>query len=254
MSKPISPQFVAHRGYSSQYPENTLPSLEQALREGACFIECDVQLTKDCLPVLLHDAELERVTGYQGIVHDLAFVDVKDLSVNYPGKFGRKYSGISIPLLSDLVELMKQWPTRRAFVEVKRSSIQRFGREFTVQRILDVVQEIKQQVIIISFDSETIELIKLVDNWQTGWVIEEWSEENLATAEKLKSDYLFVDVECIPADITTLPSVSWFWALYEIDDPELASAWIKRGASYIETNDIASLLQYKPFTPCGCYG
>ena len=63
MSQHDIPQLVAHRGYSLRYPENTLLAIEQAFIAGACYVECDVQLTQDGVPVLLHDNNLQRTTG-----------------------------------------------------------------------------------------------------------------------------------------------------------------------------------------------
>ena len=50
-----SPAIVAHRGYTGRYPENTLLSLAAAVSYGARFLEFDVQLTRDGVPVLCHD-------------------------------------------------------------------------------------------------------------------------------------------------------------------------------------------------------
>ncbi|MGW4892564.1 glycerophosphodiester phosphodiesterase [Kitasatospora sp. NPDC004240] len=52
---------VAHRGDPYRYRENTLPSIESALAAGADAVEVDVQLTRDGVPVLLHDETLERL-------------------------------------------------------------------------------------------------------------------------------------------------------------------------------------------------
>ncbi|MBO1417520.1 glycerophosphodiester phosphodiesterase [Streptomyces sp. FH025] len=54
---------VAHRGDPYRYRENTLPSVESALAAGADAVEVDVQLTRDKVPVLLHDRTLERLWG-----------------------------------------------------------------------------------------------------------------------------------------------------------------------------------------------
>ncbi|MEV6973784.1 glycerophosphodiester phosphodiesterase [Kitasatospora sp. NPDC093806] len=54
---------VAHRGDPYQYRENTLPSIESAFAAGADAVEVDVRLTRDRVPVLLHDATLERLWG-----------------------------------------------------------------------------------------------------------------------------------------------------------------------------------------------
>ncbi|WP_037913765.1 glycerophosphodiester phosphodiesterase [Actinacidiphila yeochonensis] len=52
---------VAHRGDPHRFRENTLPSVAAALRGGADTVEVDVQVTRDGLPVLLHDPTLERL-------------------------------------------------------------------------------------------------------------------------------------------------------------------------------------------------
>lgn len=54
---------VAHRGYSSAYPENTALAYDKAIAAGADFIETDVRLTRDGQPVCWHDADLSRLTG-----------------------------------------------------------------------------------------------------------------------------------------------------------------------------------------------
>ena len=52
------PELVAHRGYALHYPENTLIGIEAAIRAGARYVEVDVQLSADKVPVLFHDRTL----------------------------------------------------------------------------------------------------------------------------------------------------------------------------------------------------
>ncbi|MDH6125780.1 glycerophosphodiester phosphodiesterase [Kitasatospora sp. GP82] len=65
VSAPSSRQVlaVAHRGDPYRYRENTLASVESALAAGADAVEVDVQLTRDGVPVVLHDRTLERLWG-----------------------------------------------------------------------------------------------------------------------------------------------------------------------------------------------
>ena len=56
-------ELVAHRGYAARYPENTRESLAAAVRAGARFLEFDVQLSADGVPVLLHDVTLSARPG-----------------------------------------------------------------------------------------------------------------------------------------------------------------------------------------------
>ncbi len=52
--------ITAHRGYSLEYPENTLLSMAKAVEAGADFIEFDLRSTKENVPLLLHDSILKR--------------------------------------------------------------------------------------------------------------------------------------------------------------------------------------------------
>ncbi|MDX3236976.1 glycerophosphodiester phosphodiesterase [Streptomyces sp. ME03-5709C] len=63
---------IAHRGDPHRHRENTLPSLRSALRAGADAVEMDVRLTRDGVPVLLHDPTLKRLWGVPTAVAGLA--------------------------------------------------------------------------------------------------------------------------------------------------------------------------------------
>jgi glycerophosphoryl diester phosphodiesterase len=64
----VLPAVVAHRGASAAAPENTLAALRRAAEMGARWAECDVRLTADGVPVVIHDATLERTTDGRGAV------------------------------------------------------------------------------------------------------------------------------------------------------------------------------------------
>ncbi|HCJ76546.1 glycerophosphodiester phosphodiesterase family protein [Thermoguttaceae bacterium LCP21S3_D4] len=59
---------IAHRGFSGKYPENTMLAFEKAIEAGCDGIELDVQLSKDGIPVIVHDERLARTTGESGFV------------------------------------------------------------------------------------------------------------------------------------------------------------------------------------------
>ena len=57
------PQVIGHRGAMAYAPENTLASFREARRRGARWVEIDVKLTADGVPILMHDSTLERTMG-----------------------------------------------------------------------------------------------------------------------------------------------------------------------------------------------
>ncbi|MEU0895688.1 glycerophosphodiester phosphodiesterase [Streptomyces massasporeus] len=75
-----SPVAVAHRGDPYRIRENTVASLRSALRRGADAVEIDVRLTRDGVPVLLHDATLKRLWEHERPVSALSFEEVRGLT------------------------------------------------------------------------------------------------------------------------------------------------------------------------------
>jgi glycerophosphoryl diester phosphodiesterase len=70
---------VAHRGSSAQLPEHTLAAYEQAIRDGADALECDIRLTRDGHLVCVHDRRLDRTSNGRGLVSERALADLDSL-------------------------------------------------------------------------------------------------------------------------------------------------------------------------------
>ncbi|PNV63181.1 glycerophosphodiester phosphodiesterase [Clostridium sp. chh4-2] len=67
-----------HRGCSCEYPENSIAAMAEGRRQGADYLEIDIQLTKDRVPVVFHDVRLETKTDLSGYVHDFDLQELKD--------------------------------------------------------------------------------------------------------------------------------------------------------------------------------
>ena len=242
------PELIAHRGYALRYPENTLPSLRAAIEAGARYLECDVQMTKDGVPVLLHDSDLWRTARVEKNVLDMTLDEVLRVEVNEDERLGHRFSGVGVPLLGELADLLGEHPEVQAFVEVKRGSLQRFGSERVVDRVLEVLGSARARCVIISFDRAAVEYARAAGAQEIGWVLEEWSADTRAEAEALRPDYLFCDYRCIPDD-SELWSGPWRWALYEVIEPELALVLAAFGAQFVETMAIKEMLSDRRLIP-----
>jgi len=98
--------IIGHRGARGLAPENTIAGLRKALEHTVDEIEFDVRVTKDAIPVLLHDAEASDVAGTKLVVRDTAY---KTLKAHKPD-------------LTTLAEAMEYVDTRtRLLIEVKPS-------------------------------------------------------------------------------------------------------------------------------------
>lgn len=94
--------ITAHRGSSMAAPENTLAAIDQAILDGADFIEIDVRLTGDDQVVLYHDRSLQRLTGDS---HSLGETPLEELQgYDVGGWFGDAFLGERIPTLSAALE------------------------------------------------------------------------------------------------------------------------------------------------------
>ena len=94
----------AHRGASGHAPENTMPAFELAYKMGADGIELDVQLTKDGVPVVIHDERIDRVCDGTGFVRDYTLEQLQAFNAN---KNFPAYGKVPIPTLEEVYAFVK---------------------------------------------------------------------------------------------------------------------------------------------------
>lgn len=99
-------KIFAHRGASGYAPENTMEAFELAVKQKADGIELDVQLSKDGVPVVIHDETIDRVTGGHGFVKDFTLEELKAFSV-LSEKFA-DYKNAKIPTLEEVLAYAKK--------------------------------------------------------------------------------------------------------------------------------------------------
>lgn len=247
------PHLIAHRGYAKHYPENTLVALEAALQAGACYIEFDVQLTADGVPVVYHDDTLQRTTGIDQRLLSMTTEQLKGVYANETARLGDKFTDVAIPTLAEAVALLKKWPHATAFVEIKEESLKAFGIENAVKAVLKVLQPVLDQCVLISFDRLALRCARAMQEVRVGWVMHQWDNATRGAATALAPNYLFCNYKKIPAD-DVLWIGPWQWALYEVTNPEVALLLAARGASLIETMAIGEMLRYPPLRKQGCFG
>jgi len=242
------PKLVAHRGYALRYPENTLPALRAAIEAGARYIEFDVQMTADGVPVLLHDTDLWRTARLDKKIHDVSIDQVMQMEVNEETRLGGRFTDVRIPLLGEIVDLLQEHPQVTAFVELKRASLARFGVDKMVDRVLDELEPVLSQCVIASFDPTALQRARATRSIPIGWVLFEWSDDTHTGADGLKPEYLFCDYMLIPDD-AELWKGPWHWVLYEVVDPELALSLAAFGAEFVETMAIKEMLYDRRLIP-----
>lgn len=169
------PKIIGHRGAAGYAPENTLDSIHTAADMGVKWVELDVKLTKDQVPVLFHDDDLDRTTNATGKVAETTYEDLKQLEAG--SWFADGFSGIKIPTLEEAVDVLIERDLGLN-LEIKACP----GREKeTAEAALDILSQIwddHHRLLISSFSHVSLEAAKdMASDWSRGFLMpEEWPD------------------------------------------------------------------------------
>ena len=236
------PAVVAHRGASSTRPENTLPSFEEALRLGAQIVEFDVRLTRDGVPVVIHDPAVDRTTDGSGLVHELTAGEIASLGAG----------GAGVPTLAKVLDLLGGRaaaaieiknipgepafdPAREAIVEAVHAELGRVGFE--------------GPALIISFNPSSIAASKAIaPAVPTGFLTTDLVDPREALAFAVSHGHDMV----LPGTRASIPAGESFVeevhaagvraGTWTVDDPETARMLFDRGFDAVASNDPAMAL------------
>jgi glycerophosphoryl diester phosphodiesterase len=115
------PLIMAHRGDSANFPENTMASMESAVKIGVDVLETDVHLTKDGEFVLFHDEDIQRTTGEQGTIRDRTLEELRQIDLGETFTIDGEsfpFSGKGLRVLT-LREVFKAFPQMRFNIDMK---------------------------------------------------------------------------------------------------------------------------------------
>jgi glycerophosphoryl diester phosphodiesterase len=157
------PLVIAHRGASFDAPENTLAAVEEAIRQGADYVEIDVQETAEGNIVVIHDRDLMKVGGsplrvWEAPLRELQSVDVGSWA-------NPKFSDQRVPTLPELLTLCRD--RVRVNIELKY-----YGREQRFEeRVVQIVRDMRMedQVVVMSLSPDGLaKLRQLAPDWRIG--------------------------------------------------------------------------------------
>jgi glycerophosphoryl diester phosphodiesterase len=236
-------RLVAHRGSIHDLPENTLLALRSAVSAGARYVEFDLQMSSDRVPVLLHDETLKRTTGESGRVMDRSTAELGRISAHCPERFGDTYRGEIIPTLQQAVTLLNQTPEVAAFVEAKRQSLDHWGVRVFIDRIMQDMQAARFEWVLISFIRGAVEYARRRHDRPIGWILRWHNEASRKAAQRLGPEYLFCNVKRMGDPAQGLWPGPWQWVLYDIVHAAEARRLLQASAALIETGCTRDLLQ-----------
>jgi glycerophosphoryl diester phosphodiesterase len=219
-------RIYAHRGASAELPENTLPAFSRAVELGAFGIELDVHLSRDGVPVVIHDETVDRTTDGIGAIADLDLVQLKQLDAG---------NGSTIPTLAEVLDLIGD--RLHVDIEVKAAAAADAVIEETGARP-------SLRFAISSFDHDVLRHVRDVSPTIELWPLTVGAtDETLAAAEELGSPYIAINDRFVNAEIVEYVRETgrecWVWT---VNRPGRASELETLGVAGICTDDPATLI------------
>ena len=161
-------KVFAHRGGGLSAPENTLAAFSRAIKQNVSGIELDVQLSKDNIPVVIHDAAVERTTNGKGTVSELSLKDLKSLDAG--SYFSKSFEYEMIPTLEEVLNLLNEKKYAGILnIELKTDENSYEGIENIVYGII-ASHQWSFSIIFSSFNLETLERLHKITNQEIAYI------------------------------------------------------------------------------------
>ncbi|MBE6062859.1 MAG: glycerophosphodiester phosphodiesterase [Clostridium butyricum] len=255
---------IAHRGYSGKFDENTMIAFKKAIEYGADGIETDVQLSKDGIPVIMHDETLDRTTDGYGFLKDYTFEELKKFRTKSVGsvvarkeKYEENYTkeeidyfknseGEEIPSLRELFKLVVSSNLKILNLELKNSIFEYEGME---EKVLDMINEfgLKDKIIISSFNHMSLVKIRKMDK---NIILGALTDSTLANVPKYLN---YIGVQCYHPFFPSILNKKYNKRIreagikinpYTVNTEEEIKSVIEAGADSIITNEVELLNFY----------
>jgi glycerophosphoryl diester phosphodiesterase len=156
-----TPLIIGHRGASAHAPENTMAAFRRAIEVGADGVEFDVRLSRDEIPVVIHDDNLRRTGLDPRRVGDLTAAELTQIDV------GKWFDPVSfekepMPTLKNVLDFF-EFTAGLLYLEMKSAASE---REILARACCALLNEtsVKERVIVECFDLPSIHLLKELDS------------------------------------------------------------------------------------------
>ena len=231
-----------HRGYCAMFPENTLLSYEAAMELGVDGFEFDIWLSKDKVPVLMHDGNCARTCGVNRWLRDMTLGEIRTMDAGFTQKFGNRFAGrgIRVPTLMELCELVhEKRPDLTLGVEIKEYT------EETVDIAVPILKEygLFERACFYAFDAPTIRYLKEKYGARTmgypDFQMKRFSADSYRYYDEIGLSMTYVRSELRPFYTAKGMPIHMYCA----DTEEDVDACIAAGCSLITANDPVPLMK-----------
>lgn len=228
--------IYAHRGASKHAPENTYASFKLAQIKNADGIETDIQLTKDGVPVVIHDATLDRTTTKQGAIKEVTFAELTNLQNGqwFDPSFEKE-------TLMSLDELLDWWQTTELYlnIELKSHSFHHKKIVKETMRRIDQIDDVSR-LTISSFNLNYLEEVKA---WNpimvTGYLTKKRLSNRVLKRMQGVVDGIHLHYKAYTTDFyRCLQSHGFYLHLYTVNEAYLFNQYVSENVDGIITDDV----------------
>ncbi|SJN09731.1 Glycerophosphoryl diester phosphodiesterase [Leucobacter sp. 7(1)] len=227
--------IIAHRGAAALAPENTLAAMQIAFAQGVEFVETDVHLTADKVPVLMHDPTLDRTTAGSGPVASHTLAQVQALEAG--SWFDPEFAGEPVPTLDAFLTDLKA-ANVRALIELKGEwGVADLAATSQLLRDRGMVNRVALQ----SFELDTLTgLAELAPEFARIMLTREWDRGTVALAAELQVSAVGARAALLderPELIAEIQRVGIGVLVYTLNSTRTWNEAVTRGVDLVITDD-----------------
>lgn len=231
---------ASHRAAHLDFPENSIPAIQEAIKIGVDIVELDVKVTKDGVPILMHDGTINRTTTGTGKPSDFTFEELRQFRLIHKGETTDEV----IPTFEEALMLVKN----KVLVDIDIKTDQ-------LDPIIDVIKKLECEDQVFWFDND-YEALEYVRNAHQDFMLmpRAYSIEMADSAiVRFQPEAVHIDFSFYTEDVTTLIKSNnariWINALGAYDpafgtdrEDEALEKILRYGANIIQTDQPELLL------------
>lgn len=228
--------LIAHRGYSAQAPENTIPAIQKAAEYGFDYVEIDIRQTKDGVWVLMHDEDIKTVCDKKGKLSSYTYYDLVACNV-VSGANADEYENLKVPTLEQALKACLEHNVK-PMIEIKDYT------EEGLKTLLDTVEKygFTKSCSIISFSRTAVEGIRALNSevkiFKLVSKLTDEEMEKCLAAKDMGVSFNGNERKNTPEKIRQLQDAGIPLACWTIDDGETMQKWVDEGVTSFVTNKI----------------
>jgi glycerophosphoryl diester phosphodiesterase len=229
----VLPRVIGHRGAPKRAPENTLASFAEAKRLGAPWVELDVQLSRDLVPMVFHDWELERTSNGQGLLVERDSAYLRQLDVG--SWFGKDFQAERLPSFEAVLNLLIELGLGLN-IEIKaKDDRSALTAEKGVAQALSLWPADRQPPLVTSFSRAALKASREVaPHWPRGLVSDYWPKDLAEAVQQYGLSTIHVAVSAVDvAKVREAKDLGLEVLVYVVDEPKLAHQLFESGVASV---------------------